>query len=936
MMDTDQENRRSTRQRRPPTHLQQYHVESVGFGKPQEPCTTHPRPSATHLKPGGRGITNPASAQQQSDLKELQDEVCSLKETIKLLVDRMGSLHICNRDSESVNVSEDCISSDDDFDVDYSQPVQRPHSCVEFQCSIPEENRARSSCSAPSRLALPHPASQSSFVQPQPLIAPQSSVVPTHNPQSSSQPPQPQPAFPSSSVQPQVSSQSGVLPPHIPQSSSQPPQPQPAFPSSSVQPQVSSQSGVLPPHIPQSSSQPPQPQPAFPSSSVQPQVSSQSAVFPPHIPQSSSQPSSQPPQHYPASPSSSLQSQPQPHTAFQSGFLLPCNLQSNFQPAQSYPAPQFDLPTPADSQSNPLPPLALQPGLLVQPAPQPIPSVQPAPVSNLYVPPLPGLQLPTAPVHSFYAPQAHYTNSPSQTPVTSHYSSRIVTPSFPDFRSDDPYEFIMLKMALDNLVPPYESEMFKYHVLLDHLLLPSARYIALSYAHDPQPYTKSVAALEQQYGQPHHLALREISSILQLPRIRPGDSKGFHAFALRVQSLVGMLQSLGPGAGTAELSCSSHVQQLLSKLPTDQIANYARYAQLHHPHVQYNLMHFSAWLQGEAQCQALASGVLVSSEYTRPARSAPIKSFKHFDNAMPMLLIGADNTYLITAIEEVRAGPPGTPVAIHTRLGWTLQGPTYLHKAARIMSCQPCLKSAAASRSHGFGAVQVLKAQLCPPPPPQLAALGQRILVEARKSIRIRVVLPWSVPHLERELLKSEIPPSHPSLTGLIFSRMVKGPCQWARNLHVVVGMRTITRLRKGSEVGVVLSLLVLQCMQVLGLRKQHMQVQGRPELISVDEPRESRSAVSQPLASRSTTLQTWESRSAESQPRASRSTTLQTWESRSAESQPRASRSTTLQTWESRSAESQPRASRSTTLRRHEAVARTLPTYSRWLLRCC
>ncbi|XP_049341520.1 BRD4-interacting chromatin-remodeling complex-associated protein-like [Astyanax mexicanus] len=678
MMDTDQENRRSTRQRRPPTHLQQYNVESVGFGKPQEPCTTNPRPSATHLKPGGRGITNPAPAQQQSDLKELQDEVCSLKETIKLLVDRMGSLHICNRDSESVNVSEDCISSDDDFDVDYSQPAQRPHSCVEFQCSIPEENRVRSSCSAPSRLAFPHPASQSSSVQPQPLIAPQSSVVPTHNPQ-----PRPQPL-----------------------------QPYPAFPSSSLQPQVSSQSGVLPPHIPQSSSQPPQPQPAFPSSSVQPQVSSQSAVFPPHIPQSSSQPSSQPPQHYPASPSSSLQSQPQPHTAFQSGFLLPCNLQSNFQPAQSYPAPQFDLPTPADSQSNPLPPLALQPGLLVQPAPQPIPSVQPAPVSNLYVPPLPGLQLPTAPVHSFYAPQAHYTNSPSQTPVTSHYSSRIVTPSFPDFRSDDPYEFIMLKMALDNLVPPYESEMFKYHVLLDHLLLPSARYIALSYAHDPQPYTKSVAALEQQYGQPHHLALREISSILQLPRIRPGDSKGFHAFALRVQSLVGMLQSLGPGAGTAELSCSSHVQQLLSKLPTDQIANYARYAQLHHPHVQYNLMHFSAWLQGEAQCQALASGVLgphlgvlheanrktddlvpqhSSSKvlYLNPSSYSPkvllkmvkvILSYKDFDNAMPMLLIGADNTYLITAIEEVRAGPPGTPVAIHTRLGWTLQGPTYLHK----------------------------------------------------------------------------------------------------------------------------------------------------------------------------------------------------------------------------------------------------------------
>ncbi|KAK0156275.1 hypothetical protein N1851_000422 [Merluccius polli] len=41
----------------------------------------------------------------------------------------------------------------------------------------------------------------------------------------------------------------------------------------------------------------------------------------------------------------------------------------------------------------------------------------------------------------------------------------------------------------------------------------------------------------------------------------------------------------------------------------------------------------------------------------------------------PVLLIGSDHTHLITPIEPVRLGPPGGPAAIHTKLGWTLQGP---------------------------------------------------------------------------------------------------------------------------------------------------------------------------------------------------------------------------------------------------------------------
>ncbi len=41
----------------------------------------------------------------------------------------------------------------------------------------------------------------------------------------------------------------------------------------------------------------------------------------------------------------------------------------------------------------------------------------------------------------------------------------------------------------------------------------------------------------------------------------------------------------------------------------------------------------------------------------------------------PLLLLGADQTHLITPTQPVKLGPPGAPVAIKTRLGWTLQGP---------------------------------------------------------------------------------------------------------------------------------------------------------------------------------------------------------------------------------------------------------------------
>ncbi len=97
--------------------------------------------------------------------------------------------------------------------------------------------------------------------------------------------------------------------------------------------------------------------------------------------------------------------------------------------------------------------------------------------------------------------------------------------------------------------------------------------------------------------------MREIASIQSLPAIRSGDSTGFSQFALRVQALVGMLQSWGQDEGANELACASHVHQLLSKLPAHHVSSFARHARVVNPNVPFNLVDFTKWLEEEAECQ---------------------------------------------------------------------------------------------------------------------------------------------------------------------------------------------------------------------------------------------------------------------------------------------------------------------------------------------
>ncbi|XP_051980634.1 uncharacterized protein LOC127641859 [Xyrauchen texanus] len=158
------------------------------------------------------------------------------------------------------------------------------------------------------------------------------------------------------------------------------------------------------------------------------------------------------------------------------------------------------------------------------------------------------------------------------------------TPTIPDFIHPNPREFSRLKIALENILPANATERFKFQILMDHLKLEEALLIADSYCHSQHPYTRTMAALDQQFGQPHQLALQRIAELMDGTNIASGDQKAFRLFALKVRSLVGMLEQLGK-TGHFELHCGSHVSRLLGKLrmTSDQV--------------------FGEWLEFEIQVQ---------------------------------------------------------------------------------------------------------------------------------------------------------------------------------------------------------------------------------------------------------------------------------------------------------------------------------------------
>ncbi len=175
-------------------------------------------------------------------------------------------------------------------------------------------------------------------------------------------------------------------------------------------------------------------------------------------------------------------------------------------------------------------------------------------------------------------------------------------PKIPLFIHRDPMEFSRLKLALTNLLPRNVTELFKYQVLVDHLRLEEACLIADSYINSTKPYSDTMAALNEKFGQPHHVALKRIAVVMDSPEIRRGDTAAFERFALQVQSLVGMLKTLGPD-GEVELRCGSHVARLLTKLPPELRANFRR-LMFHRQGSTHTLLDLAEWLQYESWCQS--------------------------------------------------------------------------------------------------------------------------------------------------------------------------------------------------------------------------------------------------------------------------------------------------------------------------------------------
>ncbi|KAM9808537.1 uncharacterized protein LOC133157814 [Syngnathus typhle] len=222
--------------------------------------------------------------------------------------------------------------------------------------------------------------------------------------------------------------------------------------------------------------------------------------------------------------------------------------------------------------------------------------VPPVPPCNL---PLPLRASPTGPSH-LQVPHSHRT-TPYMQPPFPEPVYRGPQPTIPKFTFPDSSEFARLRIALENLLPSNATELFKYQVLVDHLKLEEAKLISDAYLNSPTPYTDTMTALYDKYGQPHQLALKKISSVLDGPEVRRGDPMAFQKFALQVQSLVGLLQTLGH-KGEIELSCGSHIARLLSKRPPEQRADF-RHSQPTRSGATSTLRDLSEWLRHESWCQ---------------------------------------------------------------------------------------------------------------------------------------------------------------------------------------------------------------------------------------------------------------------------------------------------------------------------------------------
>lgn len=122
----------------------------------------------------------------------------------------------------------------------------------------------------------------------------------------------------------------------------------------------------------------------------------------------------------------------------------------------------------------------------------------------------------------------------------------------------------------------------------------------LAYVHTPQPHTRAIRALDECYGQPRQLALKELRAIPDMPALCPGDGQALDQFSLSVQALVGLLQSMGRDC-LFKLTCGSRVERRLEKQPSEQFCEFKMsMKRSNQGPFSYILLDFSKWLQVES------------------------------------------------------------------------------------------------------------------------------------------------------------------------------------------------------------------------------------------------------------------------------------------------------------------------------------------------
>jgi len=222
----------------------------------------------------------------------------------------------------------------------------------------------------------------------------------------------------------------------------------------------------------------------------------------------------------------------------------------------------------------------------------------------------------------------------------------IPQPKLSVFESGNESDFALLKLALDNLLSIHShiSEQYKYHVLLSHLKLPSAQQLAKAYMYHPHPYSAALQALQDKYGQPRQLVQSEMGAIMTTPPLKMGDANAFDSFALSVQSLVGMLRTL-EGQNGYKLMCGSHVDRLLSKLPSAYRDGFVEYC-LSRGILQtgtdktYTLPDLATWLEIKSQAKGISNraATLFQSDSPKSYGKAPFPFTCARERPTPVLL----------------------------------------------------------------------------------------------------------------------------------------------------------------------------------------------------------------------------------------------------------------------------------------------------------